>query len=211
MRLFLVRHGNTFGPGDPIIRVGRNEDLPLVAKGLDQAHAVAAAFARTGVRPAAVYCSPLQRIRVSAEIVIADLGLNQDPVIDDRLAEIDYGAWGGLTDDEIAERFGRDVLDAWNADGIWPPAGQWGESEDAVRGRVHGFGREVLARHDAGDDVVVVSSNGTLRYFLDLVGDTASLPEPAQRKMKTGFVSCLDGDAETLTVRTWNRDPATLD
>lgn len=210
MTLYLIRHGNTFGSGDPIIRVGRNEDLPLVDKGLEQAHAVAAALQRTGVRPAAVYCSTLQRTKVSADIVIADLGLDLDPIVDDRLAEIDYGAWGGLTDDAIADRFGRDVLDAWNNDGVWPPAGQWGESEDAVRGRVHAFGRMVLDKHSAADDVVIISSNGTLRYFLDLVPDTATVPAPAQRKMKTGFVSRLDGDAAGLTVRYWNRDPAGL-
>jgi len=208
--LYLVRHGNTFGPGDTVVRVGRNEDLPLVAKGLDQAHAVAAALRRAGAHPSAVYCSHLRRTTVSAEIVIADLDLALEPIVDDRLAEIDYGAWGGLTDDAVAAQFGQDVLDAWNAEGVWPPAGQWGEREDEVRGRILDFGRTVLARHAASEDVVIVSSNGTLRYFLDLVSDPAATPEPGQRKMKTGAVSCLDSDGGRVTVRFWNRDPASV-
>ncbi len=210
MTLYLVRHGNTFGPGEPVLRVGRNEDLPLVEKGLAQAHAVAAALERMEAEPVAVYASALQRVRVSADIVVSDLGLAIVPTIDDRLAEVDYGSWGGLTDDAIAEHFGRDVLDAWNNDGIWPPDGHWGESEADVRGRVSAFARAVLAGHDPFEDVVVISSNGTLRYFLDLVTDEASMPEPAQRKMKTGYMSRLDGNAERLTVRYWNRKPDEL-
>ena len=34
--------------------------------------------------------------------------------MDERLDEVDYGAWGGLTTAEIEERFGAESVAAWN-------------------------------------------------------------------------------------------------
>ena len=42
IELLLVRHGNTFSPGDRVSWVGRGEDLPLVESGRAQASALGA-------------------------------------------------------------------------------------------------------------------------------------------------------------------------
>ena len=70
-----ARHGNTFGPGDKVVWVGRETDLPLVEKGLQQAAAAAAAFRRKGLIPEVIYCASLQRTRRFAEIVAETLGI----------------------------------------------------------------------------------------------------------------------------------------
>ena len=39
--MILSRHGNTFSPGDKIIRAGSGEDLSLVERGIEQAQLLA--------------------------------------------------------------------------------------------------------------------------------------------------------------------------
>jgi broad specificity phosphatase PhoE len=36
------------------------------------------------------------------------MALGRRPIVDERLAEIDYRLWGGLTNDEILECFGEE-------------------------------------------------------------------------------------------------------
>ncbi len=208
LRLYCIRHGNTFAPGAPVLRVGRNEDLPLVERGIEQAHACAAALARLGERPRIVYAGPLLRTRRCGDIIVADLGLAAGPVIDERLTEIDYGVWGGLTDEEIVRRFGPERLAAWNERGEWPPDGVWGDTEAGVRARVRGFAGEAVRGGAAGQSVVIVSSNGTLRFFLELAAGS-TLAE-GDRKMKTGHMGRLDWDGRSFSVQFWNAGPQTL-
>ena len=47
-KILLARHGNTFGPGDRIVWVGAQEDLPLVEKGEEQARALGNALRGAG-------------------------------------------------------------------------------------------------------------------------------------------------------------------
>ena len=50
MLLLLARHGNTFDKGDKVVWVGARTDLPLTAKGREQARALGAGA--DAVRPA---------------------------------------------------------------------------------------------------------------------------------------------------------------
>ena len=63
-----------------------------------------------------VWSSPLQRCRVLA------CALHPEPLLDARLAEMDFGAWEGLAWDAVP----RQQLDAWAADvaGYAPPGGE---------------------------------------------------------------------------------------
>src|ERR1700753_2818491 len=95
-RLILARHGNTFNPEDVPVWVGARSDLPLVAKGLAQAAALAEALRKAEIVPAAMIAGPLQRTRRTAEIVAETLKIPAHAIrIDPRLREIDYGAWEG--------------------------------------------------------------------------------------------------------------------
>ena len=62
----------------------------------------------TAARPAdRIYSSDLARARETAEILAARLGV--PVVLDERLRERGFGAWEGLTMDEIEERFAADL------------------------------------------------------------------------------------------------------
>ncbi|MDX8151361.1 histidine phosphatase family protein [Patulibacter brassicae] len=103
VRLWLVRHGETAWA-----RVGRHTgrtDLPLTPHGEEQAAALAPRLA--GVPFAAVRCSPLQRARRTLELALPD----RSPVLDDDLAERDYGSAEGRTRAEL--RQADPTWDSW--------------------------------------------------------------------------------------------------
>lgn len=208
MQLILARHGNTFGPGDKVTWVGSANDLPLVKSGLEQAERAAAALSRTEL--AAIYCAPLLRTKKFAEIVAAQQVANQIiPIIDNRLTELDYGDWSGLSDDEIAEKFG-DSLQNWMNSSTWPSNCHWASSEAEVTAEIKSLVSELEAKH--GDEaVLLVSSNGRLRYFLKLIaGEFERRVANKQFKMGTGRVSLLNGHGQLYNLLSWNDEPAAL-
>lgn len=190
MRLILARHGNTFAPGDRVIWVGPTLDLPLVDKGLEQARVFGAALKRHGVRLAAAYCSPLQRTRSFAEIALATGGQDLALTVDPRLNEIDYGLWTGRTREEIVGDLGHGAaLEQWETAGVWPAAAGWSGNEAQVRADAKGFVDDIAARHGARDSVLVVSSNGTLRFIAELAEPPTEGRAPA--RIRTGHAGVL--------------------
>ncbi|MGV9411674.1 bifunctional RNase H/acid phosphatase [Nocardia sp. NPDC003693] len=158
-RLLLLRHGQTelsverrySGRGNP----------PLTALGREQAANAATMLGRKG-DIAAIVCSPLGRARETAEAAGAALGL---PVrVLDGLIETDFGAWEGLTfleaRDQDPELHGR-----WLGDPSVPPPG--GESFDAVRERIEGVRRDLVALYP-GANVLVVSHVTPIKTLLQL-------------------------------------------
>src|SRR5690242_21456292 len=103
MRLFAVRHGATEYSRDR--RFTGSRDVPLTTDGRLQAEAVAQALA--GAAVAAVYTSPLERARMCAELVAKPHRL--EPRVVPELSEMAFGAWEGLSRDELAARFPRDA------------------------------------------------------------------------------------------------------
>jgi len=93
--IHLVRHGqHNLGGG---VLAGRTPGVGLTDLGRAEIEAVAARLERD--RIAALYSSPLQRTRESAEIIAARLGL---PIqFRDGVIELDFGEWTGSTFDAI--------------------------------------------------------------------------------------------------------------
>lgn len=98
--LTLVRHGETVGQSS--VRLYGATDVALSATGVAQIEAVAACLRHEPL--AALIASPLQRSRVAAEIVAA--AQPRPPAITTvaEFTEVDFGAWEGLTFDEVAAR-----------------------------------------------------------------------------------------------------------
>ncbi|MDI3317354.1 MAG: histidine phosphatase family protein [Bacillota bacterium] len=101
-RLILVRHGETV-----YNRSGRYQghtDVPLSEEGRRQAVAVAERLA--GLAVAAVWSSDLSRARETAETIARPHRL--EVRVDPDLREMSFGAWEGLTREEIEARYGED-------------------------------------------------------------------------------------------------------
>jgi broad specificity phosphatase PhoE len=155
MRLTLVRHGETEGQSS--IRYHGRSDVPLSALGRAQMQRV-----RTALRPrvfARVYASRLSRAVEAAAIVGGAAHIEQIAGFD----EIDFGAWEGLTAEEIAARdpepYARWMLD--KAEFVYPG----GESTGAFRARVVRALHELLAAAPDGDLLLVVHK-GVIRAVL---------------------------------------------
>ncbi|MEZ6015841.1 MAG: histidine phosphatase family protein [Planctomycetota bacterium] len=207
--LVIARHGNTFGPGDTVTWVGRNEDLPLVEQGLAQAEALGDLLVRRGWRPQRVLASSLQRTRGHAERALFVAGWSDTQVeADPRLDEIDYGPWGGLSSAQIEARGDGAALQRWADQADWPAA--FAEREEDVRARVQGLATELAQAAAAapwrGDQrVLLVSSNGVMRYLLDLVpGELARRRAEGSFKVGTGRVGRLRWAGGRWQLLAWN-------
>lgn len=206
MQILFARHGNTFDPGDRVVWVGRETDLPLVDKGLAQAAAAAEALRRTGLIPDAVFAASLKRTRAFAEIVAEALGL-APPVIDGRLDEVDYGRWAGRTNDEIAAEGPEAVaaMEAWNSADVWPEGAGWTSRQSDILGAIGDFAAERLAPGRFARPLVV-SSNGILRFLPRLL-----LPQAVHLpsfKMGTGRLGVIERGDSGCRLVSWNLAPA---
>lgn len=211
-RLLLARHGNTFGPGDTPVMVGARSDLPLVERGEGQARALGEALRLAGVDPHRVYAGPLRRTADFARIALAAAGADRPVMLDERLREIDYGPWEGKTDAEVEAAHGGAVLVAWRERSEWPAAAGWSPDEASLQARVLAFAEEAVAGLPPEDTVLVVSSNGVLRYFLKLIpGAFAAAVAEGTAKVGTGKLCLLTHDeADGWSLVFWNRDPGEL-
>lgn len=150
MKIAFVRH--TAVEVAPGICYGRL-DLPLAASaGADMA-AVAARLANFGATR--LWSSPATRCRRLAEALAPAIGA--EPLFDDRLLELDLGAWEGRPWDDVP----RAELDRWAADplGFAAPGGEAGH---ALISRVSAAFEEITARPG---QPVVITHGGPLRIL----------------------------------------------
>lgn len=199
--LLLVRHGNTFGPGDPVVWVGAKEDLPLVKSGEAQAAALGEALRAQSIAPARLVSGPLKRTRRASEIVKAITMSDADIAIDSRLTEIDYGRWGGKTDDEINAAFGPDAISDWRERHTRPENAGWSPDEETLKSNA----LSVLDDMKSGAfPALVMTSNGILRYFHAAIGFEGDA------KVKTGHVCAARLTETGWTPLFWNTSPDAL-
>ena len=203
MRLILVRHGNTFEKDDVPVWVGANEDLPLTKFGLEQAENVAACLKRNKVQPLAIYTAGLQRTKKSADIIAKEFNLT--PIVDERLREIDYADWGGKSNQEIIDLYGEEMLKLWTEQSRIPPQSNWKPDLQTIREETRSLVDMLAAKYSSDADILIVSSNGRLRYYLDLIPEEFNRRVGEQSiKMATGNLSCIQLSEDNQVVF-WNQ------
>ncbi|MDX1635572.1 MAG: histidine phosphatase family protein [Marinobacter sp.] len=189
----LIRHGEP--EGGPMFR--GSKDDPLSARGWAQMQAAIKADEQWD----AVLSSPLQRCHVFATDLAGrlDLPLYQD----DRLREISFGDWEGLTAEGIGERYGPDALSRFWADaGRYPPPG--GEPFADFQARVQAAWQDWTSRL-AGQRVLLVCHGGVIRVVLghvmgirqDRVLSAMTVPYACRSRVRLdhsdhGTLSCLE-------------------
>ncbi len=150
--ILLARHGETDWNRE--MRFQGHSDPPLNETGRAQARALAERLAAEKLD--AVYSSPLQRARETAEIVAAPHGL---PVqVEPGLMEVDVGSWSGLTRAELEEH-DREALRSWLDHG---PGWTGGETYEQMAERVVHALERIEAEHPDGR-VLLVTHGGSLR------------------------------------------------
>jgi broad specificity phosphatase PhoE len=158
--LYLIRHAESTWNAEG--RVQGQSDPPLSERGRAQAARLADRFRDSGVT--ALYSSPLQRARRTAERMAEAAGLSLQ--IDDRLKEHNVGLFTGLVWQDIVQQY-PDFARAWLERALDMPGG---EKHEAFRARAAGVMQDIVARHPDGK-VVVVTHGGILgEYLAHLLG-----------------------------------------
>jgi broad specificity phosphatase PhoE len=194
--LVLLRHGDT-----EWALAGRHTgrtDVPLTADGETQAAAAGRRLA--GLEPAAVFCSPLLRARRTAELA----GFS-GAVVDDDLAEWDYGPVEGRTSAEVGEATGRPYEIFRDGVRVLPPrdGASPGETLDDVRARTEAFLGRIRSVLDDGAPVLVVAHGHLLRVLA-----TAWLAVPAtfgaHLELGCAAISRLGTSHDLPSIELWN-------
>ncbi|QIP05220.1 histidine phosphatase family protein [Bradyrhizobium symbiodeficiens] len=165
--IYYLRHGET--EWNALGRLQGTKDIPLNARGRDQAVQAGGIlgdlFKREGRDKSALpyVSSPLGRARQTMELARGRLDLPvADYALDDRLREIGYGSWEGLTlaESEAAdpEIYARRLVDKWTVG----PAG--GETYADVQVRVRAWYEQLRT------DIVAVAHGGTCRALMVSLG-----------------------------------------
>ena len=156
--LLLARHGQSVS--NAVRRFQGMQDVALSELGLRQAEALGQAIRFR--RIAAVYTSPLERARRTAEIAAGGLDVPLVPV--DDLRELSLGDWEGRTVEEIRALPG-DPYERWVRDPVacLPPGA---EPLPAVQARVVSAMARIAAAHPNGQPVLVVCHGGVISAYL---------------------------------------------
>ncbi len=189
LTLLLTRHGHT-DRSEPESYLGQHVVARLTERGIADARELAERLADVAIDR--VISSPLERAFETARIVGGERPVETDP----RLAEMDYGAWEGLTVDEIDSRF-PDERDRYDADPSTHHVGG-GESGEEVAARLNAFVRDLLdwweGEAKAGDRTCLVVGHASVNRIL--LATLLNVPLPDYRRR-------FQVDWASLTVLRW--------
>ncbi len=203
-RLFIIRHGNTFGPDDIPTRVGALTDLPLVQSGITQAKSIGAHFKEQGISPDYVVTSELQRTKQTADYILKELGSKVTPEERSIFNEINYGPDENKPEKDVIARIGSKALELWDKEGIVPQG--WEFDPDEAISNWQRFGTDIVRSH-SGQTVMVVTSNGIARFAPHLLQDFKAFSVEYSIKLRTGSFAEMIYHKGAWHVQSWNVRP----
>jgi probable phosphomutase (TIGR03848 family) len=154
MTVILLRHGRSTSNTAHTL-AGRSEGVELDEKGTGQAAALVERL--EGLPIKALIRSPLLRCRMTLEPLAAALGL--EPLVEGRLAEVDYGEWTGRQIGELVKEPLWSVVQHQPSAAVFPG----GEGLAQVQARAVAAVREHdrrLATEHGGDALWVACTHG---------------------------------------------------
>lgn len=154
MTVILLRHGRSTSNAAQTL-AGRSDGVDLDDKGREQAQAV---VDRIGALPIkAIVCSPLLRCQHTVQPLAAALGL--EPIVDERICEVDYGAWTGRNLADLVKEPLWAVVQQQPSAVVFPD----GEGLARVQARAVAAVRErdsLLAQHHERDRLWIACTHG---------------------------------------------------
>lgn len=177
LRIALLRHGPTEWNDEG--RIQGQIDMPLSEAGRRK---MAALRPPQGFETVRAYISPLVRARETAEL----LGL-RDATVDARLSEHFWGAWEGMTREEILARDGADAFERAGHGIDFTPKD--GESTRDLLARVRAFLSDVGRERT---DAVAVAHRGIMRSAYTLAtGWNMASPMPDKLDLTCALILTL--------------------
>ncbi|MGW5382023.1 histidine phosphatase family protein [Nocardia sp. NPDC003963] len=154
MTVILLRHGvSTSNIGGTL--AGRSPGVELTGRGGEQALAVAERL--TGLPIARIVTSPLLRCQRTVSPLAADLGL--EPVVDDRLAEVDYGEWTGRKIGDLLQEPLWQVVQRHASAAVFPGGEGLAQVQARAVSAIREHDRALAELHD-GDQLWVACTHG---------------------------------------------------
>jgi probable phosphomutase (TIGR03848 family) len=148
--VILLRHGRSVSNTAHTL-AGRSEGVELDAKGVSQAAALVERLA--GLPITALVRSPLLRCRLTLEPLAAALGL--EPLIDERLSEVDYGQWTGRNLGELVKEPLWTVVQQQPSAAVFPDGEGLAQVQARAVAAVRDHDRRLAEEH--GTDVLWVA------------------------------------------------------
>ena len=162
-QIIFLRHGQAKNNTERVLS-GRTPGVPLTDKGITQAQQTAELLEHMNI--SAIYSSPIQRAKHTAEIVGEHNSI--DVQIDDRLIELDMGKFTGIPYDEIFASHGNVFMKFYN--GELEIAHNGVETFADVKKRVTSIVDEIIEKHP-DQNVVLVTHMDPIKAMLSNVVD----------------------------------------
>lgn len=198
--LLVARHGNTFDPGETVLRVGMKTDLPLSASGKDQVASLGEHLKKIYPNLSKIYTSHLRRTIETGRQIIESF---ERPITLEALAcfdEVDYGVDEGKPEKDVLTRIGPEAMRLWETEHI-PPQG-WCVDTNVVKEQWHDFLNRITQEHP--DQTILVVTSQSIARFLPYVLDSEDTTSGDVYKMKTASVSALSYQEGTWHILYWN-------
>ena len=160
-QIIFLRHGQATNNTERIL-AGRTEGVPLTDTGITQAEHTAKLLEHMNV--SAIYSSPIQRAKHTAEIVGKHNSI--DVTIDERLIELDMGKFTGMQYDEIFTSHGNVFMKFYS--GELEIAHNGVETFDQVKKRVLEIVNYVTEKHP-DENVVLVTHMDPIKIMLSTI------------------------------------------
>lgn len=205
-RIIIARHGNTFRSGETPTRVGAKTDLPLVEE--LRGRSIGLYLKSKGIIPDVVYASPLLRAKRTAELAVEELDIKREVIEIDSFTEIDYGIDENQTEETVRLRLGngneekgREIIALWDKEAIVPEG--WKVNPQQIIDTWLQFAENNISE---GETVLIVSSNGVIRFAPYLTGDFNKFITEFDIKVATGGVSIFEkeNDDSPWECTEWN-------
>ena len=141
------------------ILAGRTEGVPLTKTGIEQAERIAKYLASIDI--SAIYSSPIERAKHTAEIVAESCSL--DVALDERLTEIDMGKFTRMNYDDMFAKYGNIFLKFYENDPVISEHEV--ETFPDVQKRVLEMVDHVLKKHN-NENVILVTHMDPIKSML---------------------------------------------
>lgn len=156
MKIYFVRHGETDWNKKKIYQ--GHTDIPLNEKGIQQAESAADYLKDREIE--AVYTSDLKRAYRTGEIIARPHNLQ--PVTDNRLREINFGAWEGLDYNGIYAKYKKE-FDDWYKDVFNTRIPKGGSFKDVLDNLLDFLHDKSIQKYQ---EIVVATHGGVIKALL---------------------------------------------
>jgi len=159
--IIFLRHGQAENNVKRIL-AGRTDGVPLTKTGIEQAERIAKYLNPLDI--SAIYSSPIERAKNTAEIVAENNSL--DYQLDDRLTEIDMGKFTLMNYDDMFAKYGNVFLKFYENDPVI--AEHEVETFPEVQRRVLGMVDHIIEKHK-NENVILVTHMDPIKSMLSTV------------------------------------------